>query len=85
MAGAAGFENARDNGLPWVYPNDAPASLPITIAWGTHDWLLIPARGPARRAHRDRRALRLAEGARSHPMWDDPPQIARLLLEGSAA
>jgi pimeloyl-ACP methyl ester carboxylesterase len=85
MAGAAGFESARDNGLLWTYTDDAPASLPITIAWGTHDWLLIPRQG--RRAERTVTGVRMVWLPRlGHtPMWDDPALVARVLLEGSAA
>ena len=84
MAAAEGFENARDNGLPWTYPDDAPASLPITIAWGTQDRLLIPRQG--RRAERTVTNVRMVwlRGLGHTPMWDDSPQVARVLLEGSA-
>jgi pimeloyl-ACP methyl ester carboxylesterase len=85
MGSCPGFENARDNVIDWMYPNDAPASLPITIAWGTRDWLLIPRQG--RRAERTVPGARMVwlKGLGHTPMWDDPPQVARVLLEGSAA
>jgi pimeloyl-ACP methyl ester carboxylesterase len=59
--------------------------VPVTIGWGTRDGLLLPTQA--------RRARRLLPGARhvwlrgcGHvPMSDDPDQVARLLLEGSAA
>lgn len=57
--------------------------VPVTIAWGEKDRLL-----PARQA---RHAARLIPGARivilrdcGHvPMYDDPDQVARVLLDGS--
>jgi pimeloyl-ACP methyl ester carboxylesterase len=63
----------------------APA-CPVIVAWGEKDRLLIYSRQSAR-------ARRLLPGARhvtltgcGHvPTWDDPEQVARVLLEGSAA
>ena len=57
--------------------------VPVTIAWAQRDRLLLPRQGP--------RAIRRIPGARlitlpgcGHvPMWDDPPLVARVLLEGS--
>jgi pimeloyl-ACP methyl ester carboxylesterase len=58
--------------------------VPVTVAWGRRDWLLIPREG--------RRVPRLLPHARmvwlercGHvPMWDDPDAVARVLLEGSS-
>ena len=60
-------------------------SVPVTIAWGTRDGLLLPTQA--------RRARRLLPGARhlwlrgcGHvPMSDDPEQVAGVLLDGSAS
>jgi pimeloyl-ACP methyl ester carboxylesterase len=57
--------------------------VPVTIAWGERDRLLLPRQAP--------RAARAIPGAVSvtlrgcgHvPTWDDPEQVARVLLEGS--
>lgn len=59
-------------------------AVPVTIAWGTRDALLLPTQAL--------RARRLLPGARhvwlrgcGHvPMSDDPEQVARVLLAGSA-
>jgi pimeloyl-ACP methyl ester carboxylesterase len=59
-------------------------SVPVTIAWGEHDRLLLPRQAP--------RALRVIPGARlvtlrgcGHvPTYDDPDQVARVLLDGSS-
>jgi pimeloyl-ACP methyl ester carboxylesterase len=58
-------------------------SVPVTIAWGEKDRLLLPRQA--------RRAARLIPGARivslrdcGHvPMYDDPDQVAQVLLDGS--
>ena len=63
----------------------ARSRVPATIGWGTRDGLLLPTQAL--------RARRLLPGARhvwlrgcGHvPMSDDPDQVARLLLDGSAA
>jgi len=60
-------------------------AVPVTVAWGVRDGLLLP--------NQALRARRLLPGARhvwlrgcGHvPMSDDPEQVARVLLEGSAA
>jgi len=57
--------------------------VPVTIGWGDKDRLLLPRQG--------RRAVRMIPGARlvvltgcGHvPTYDDPEQVARVLLEGS--
>jgi pimeloyl-ACP methyl ester carboxylesterase len=59
--------------------------VPVTIAWGAKDRLLLPRQA--------RRAERLIPGARlvtltgcGHvPTYDDPEQVARVLLDGSRA
>jgi len=58
--------------------------VPVTVAWGRRDWLLIPREG--------RRVPRLLphawmvwlERCGHVPMWDDPDAVARVLLEGSS-
>ncbi len=59
-------------------------AVPVTIAWGEHDRLLLP--------HQAKRAARQIPSARSvvlrgcgHvPTYDDPEQVAQVLLEGSS-
>lgn len=57
---------------------------PVTVAWGTRDRLLIPRQG--RRVPRALPRARLVwlPGLGHVPTWDDPEQVARLLLETSA-
>jgi pimeloyl-ACP methyl ester carboxylesterase len=65
------------------YRAPAPA-CPTTIAWGDRDRLLIFSRQAprARRALPDARHVTL-RGCGHVPMWDDPEQIARVMLDAS--
>jgi pimeloyl-ACP methyl ester carboxylesterase len=59
-------------------------AVPVTIAWGDHDRLLLP-----RQAHRAQRAIPSARvvtlrGCGHVPMSDDPEQVVSVLLDASA-
>jgi pimeloyl-ACP methyl ester carboxylesterase len=57
--------------------------VPVTIAWGTRDGLLLPTEAlRARRLLPDARHVWL-HGCGHVPMSDDPDQVARVLLMGS--
>lgn len=58
---------------------------PVTVAWGERDRLLIYSRqsARARRLLPDARHVTL-RGCGHVPTWDDPEQVARVVLEGSA-
>jgi pimeloyl-ACP methyl ester carboxylesterase len=61
-----------------------PVPVPVTIAWGERDALLLPAQAlRARRVLPEARHVWL-RGCGHVPMSDDPDQVARVLLEGSA-
>ena len=56
-------------------------TVPVTIMWGTRDYLLLPRQGPrAQRVLPNARLIRL-KGAGHVPTYDAPAEIARLLLE----
>jgi len=58
--------------------------VPVTIAWGQHDRVLLPRQAPrAALAVPSARMLTL-HGCGHVPTYDDPEQVARVLLEGSA-
>src|SRR4051794_4113114 len=59
--------------------------IPVTVAWGERDRLLIYGRQSARakRLLPDARHVTL-EGCGHVPTWDDPEQVARVLLEASS-
>jgi pimeloyl-ACP methyl ester carboxylesterase len=59
--------------------------VPVTVAWGERDRLLIYGRQSTRaqRLLPDARHVTL-EGCGHVPTWDDPDQVTRVLLEASA-
>jgi pimeloyl-ACP methyl ester carboxylesterase len=58
-------------------------TVPVTIAWGDHDRLLLPRQ--ARRAQRAIPSARMVSlaGCGHIPMPDDPEHVARVLLQAS--
>jgi pimeloyl-ACP methyl ester carboxylesterase len=57
---------------------------PVTIAWGEHDHLLLPRQAPRAVSAIPRARLVMLRGCGHVPNYDDPPQVAGVLLEGSA-
>jgi pimeloyl-ACP methyl ester carboxylesterase len=70
----------------WDEPAAGAPPCPTTIAWGEHDRLLLyrPQSARARAALPAARHVTLS-GCGHVPTWDDPEQVARVLLEASAA
>lgn len=76
------FDRARPHVVAWDW-TEGDLDVPVTIAWGEHDWLLIPRQGRrARRLMPKARHVWLA-GCGHVPTWDDPEQVATVLLAGS--
>ena len=59
-------------------------SVPVTIAWGQHDRLLLLRQAPRAGAAIPHAKLVTLYGCGHVPMTDDPEQVARVLLEGSS-
>jgi len=82
LAAAPAFDATLPHVISWTWRH-GDLDVPVTIGWGTRDMLLIPRQG--RRARRrmpgaDHVWLR---GCGHVPTWDDPEQIATVLLAGS--
>jgi pimeloyl-ACP methyl ester carboxylesterase len=79
-----GFEATNDAFDDYVFTRgDELRDVPVTVLWGSHDWLLLP-----REARRVARAIPSARfewlpGCGHLPFWDDPDLVTRLVLEGS--
>jgi len=59
-------------------------SVPVTIAWGERDRLLLPRQAQRANAAIPGARMVTLRGCGHVPMWDDPGQVASVLLEGSA-
>ncbi|WP_432071922.1 alpha/beta fold hydrolase [Streptomyces wuyuanensis] len=79
---ATGFRETLDAGRGVQFTSDVPG-VPVTVAWGTRDRLLLSRQGiRAKRAIPGARLVRLP-GCGHVPMNDDPALVARVILDGS--
>lgn len=80
LAASPVFDATVDALLASSYARDGAPGVPVTIAWGTRDRLLLPRQGP--RAVRANPGARLVElpGCGHLPMADDPERVAAVLL-----
>ncbi|MFJ8924228.1 alpha/beta fold hydrolase [Streptomyces sp. NPDC102415] len=79
---ATGFGETLDAGRTVEFTDDVP-DVPVSIAWGSKDRLLVPRQGVrAKRAIPGARLVRLP-GCGHVPMNDDPAAVARVILDTS--
>lgn len=84
LALAPGFEPTLPHLLAYRF-TEAELPCPATIAWGEHDRLNLFRPQSARARRRLPRARHVTLTGCGHvPTWDDPAQVARLLLDASA-
>lgn len=77
---ATGFEQTLAAGGSVRFTEDVPG-LPVTIAWGVHDRLLLRRQGVrAKRTVPGARLVRLP-GCGHVPMHDDPALVSRVVLD----
>ncbi|MBG0813685.1 alpha/beta fold hydrolase [Planomonospora sp. ID82291] len=81
LRGARGFDETLAS-FAWLMP-PAPPKVPVTIAWGERDRLLL-RRQAVRAARWSGQRVKLLRGCGHLPMSDDPELVARVLLEASA-
>lgn len=82
LARATGFDETLRAGATVQFTDDIPG-LPVTVAWGTRDWLLLRRQGVrAKHVIPGARLVRLP-GCGHCPMNDDPALVARVILDGS--
>jgi pimeloyl-ACP methyl ester carboxylesterase len=61
-----------------------PSDVPVTIAWGEHDRILLPYHAAIARRRMPQARHVVLRGCGHVPMADDPAQVAQVLLDGSA-
>lgn len=82
LAQAVGFEDTLRAGTNVQFTDDVPG-IPVTVAWGTKDRLLIPRQGVRAKRIIPRARLVRLPGCGHVPMNDDPALVARVILDGS--
>ncbi|APS22843.1 alpha/beta hydrolase [Streptomyces sp. Tue 6075] len=79
---ATGFHQTLAVGRDALFGDDVKG-IPVTVAWGTRDRILLRRQGiRAKRAIPDARLVRLP-GCGHVPMNDDPALVARVILDNS--
>ncbi|MGV9557909.1 alpha/beta fold hydrolase [Streptomyces sp. NPDC003522] len=82
LAGATGFDQTLRSGGSVRFTDDVPG-IPVTVAWGTRDLLLMRRQGVRAKRIIPRARLVRLPGCGHCPMNDDPALVARVLLDGS--
>ena len=79
---ARGFDPALPRAVAWSWET-GDLDVPVTIAWGTQDRLLPPVQALRARRLMPAARHRWLTGCGHIPTWDDPEQVARVVLEAS--
>jgi pimeloyl-ACP methyl ester carboxylesterase len=82
LARAEGFHETLRSGRDVRFTDDVPG-IPVTVAWGNRDRLLIPRQGVRAKQVIPRARLIRLPGCGHVPMNDDPALVARVILDGS--
>ncbi len=82
LAHAEGFAETLRAGRTVQFTDDVPG-IPVTVAWGSRDRLLVPRQGVRAKRVLPRARLVRLPGCGHVPMNDDPALVARVLLDGS--
>ena len=82
LAGATGFDQTLRSGATVRFTDDIPG-IPVTVAWGSRDMLLVRRQGVRAKQIIPRARLVRLPGCGHCPMNDDPALVARVLLDGS--
>ncbi|MFF6996543.1 alpha/beta fold hydrolase [Streptomyces sp. NPDC008313] len=82
LAGATGFAETLRAGVDVRFTDDVPG-LPVTVAWGTRDRILLRRQGVRAKQIIPRARLVRLPGCGHVPMNDDPALVARVILDGS--
>lgn len=84
LAGAPWFDETLPALRAFQFPEDQEIDVPVTVAWGAKDRLLLPRQARRAAAAIPRARVLLLHGCGHVPTWDDPEQVARVILDGTA-
>ncbi|WP_427923907.1 alpha/beta fold hydrolase [Streptomyces sp. cg40] len=82
LVNAPGFDDTLRAGTTVQFTDDLPG-LPVTVAWGSQDRLLLRRQGVRAKHLIPRARLVRLPGCGHCPMSDDPALVARVILDGS--
>jgi pimeloyl-ACP methyl ester carboxylesterase len=85
LADAEGFEATLRALHQQSFRLGEPLPMPVTIAWGERDRLLLPRQAARAAAEIPNATIRMLPGCGHIPTYDDPELVAQVLLEGSSA
>jgi pimeloyl-ACP methyl ester carboxylesterase len=80
---ASAMNAILDAAIPFT--DSIPDGVPVTIAWGTRDRLLLPRQAMLARERIPQATIVWLPGCGHVPMTDDPELVAEVLLRGSRA
>lgn len=83
LAGAEWFDDTLAALIDDRFSYGERINVPVTIGWGSRDHLLLPRQAPRARREIPGSKLIMLDGCGHVPTWDDPDQVARVILEGS--
>lgn len=84
LADARGFEATLSALHHQSFRLAEPLPMPVTIAWGEHDRLLLPRQAARAAAEVPGARIRMLPGCGHIPTYDDPELVAQVLLDGSS-
>lgn len=85
LRNAADFDQVLRAGRDgFVFTGDVP-DVPVTVAWGAHDRILLPRQADQARRQFPKARIVSLPGCGHVPMNDDPDLVAQILLAGSDA
>lgn len=82
LVDAPGFDDTLRAGTTVQFTDDVPG-IPVTVAWGTQDRLLLRRQGVRAKRLIPRSRLVRLPGCGHCPMNDDPALVSRVILDGS--
>jgi pimeloyl-ACP methyl ester carboxylesterase len=83
LAGAPWFDETLPRLRPREFTGGSEISVPVTIAWGAEDRLLVPRQLVRAGQELPQARLVVLRGCGHVPTYDDPDQVARVIIEAA--